>query len=115
MIMKTLTIVLFLLATLVVFAEEKAPAPFQDSAIERTMKDGTVQKFDGDQFMIVPRTKKKSVPKVVPTPPPVLVQPIPEDNVETVRVITQEPKKNAVILHGGYGPDGLKHPEPNRV
>lgn len=45
------------------------PKPFEDSDIERKLKDGTVQKFDGDEYMIVKRThshakKKQALPVV---------------------------------------------------
>lgn len=46
-------------------AEDKAPVPFDDSDIERTLKDGRVQKFDGNEYMIVKRGTKKEKPKVI--------------------------------------------------
>jgi hypothetical protein len=39
-------------------AAEKAPKPFNDSNIERKLKDGSTQKFDGNKYKIVPRVKK---------------------------------------------------------
>lgn len=39
----------------VVVHEEKAPEIFKDSDIKRKLKDGTIQKFDGDKYKIVKR------------------------------------------------------------
>ena len=36
---------------------------FRNSDIERTLNDGTVQKFDGDEYKIVRRHQKKAVEK----------------------------------------------------
>lgn len=44
----------------------EAPKPFKDSDIQRKLKNGKTQKFDGDKYMIVRRrkyTKKKEVKK----------------------------------------------------
>lgn len=43
-----------------------APAPFKDSAIERKLKNGKIQEFDGDKYMIVRRRKYKKEPKPAP-------------------------------------------------
>lgn len=43
---------------------EKAPDPFTDSKIERELDDGTLQKFDGNRYMIVRRGAKKKKPGV---------------------------------------------------
>lgn len=48
-------------------ASKVAPAPFQNSDIERTLENGKVQKFDGNKYKIVPRGKKgKRAPAIVP-------------------------------------------------
>ena len=46
-------------------SSDKAPAPFTDSDIKRTLKDGKVQKFDGNKYMIVRRGKSKPAKKQV--------------------------------------------------
>lgn len=73
-----------------VFAE--APKPFQNSSIERKLEDGKVQKFDGDEYMIVKRDSKKQ---------PTVVEKV---------VVVEKPtyNKNAVKLFLGRGPDDLK-------
>ena len=47
--------------------KEATPKVFVDSGVTRKLKDGTVQKFDGDKYKIVRRTqkRKKCAPKVV--------------------------------------------------
>lgn len=55
----------------IVMQDDRIPAhgpdsPFRDSDIERTLKDGTKQKFDGDDYKIVPRHQKKKVVKKKP-------------------------------------------------
>lgn len=89
--MKLRTLLLGFIAVLILVqlakAEDKAPAPFQNSDIKRTLEDGKVQKFDGDKYMIVRRGKKKT-PKVI---------------VKEKKVY----KKNAVKLYLGYGPNDL--------
>lgn len=40
--------------------KEATPKVFQDSGVTRKLKDGTVQKFDGDKYKIVPRTQKRT-------------------------------------------------------
>lgn len=69
-------------------AEEKAPAPFQNSAIERKLENGKVQKFDGNQYMIV-RRGTKTEPKVI---------------VKEKKVY----KKNSLKLYVGYGPNEVE-------
>ena len=61
---------------------------FKDSDIERTLKDGSIQKFDGDKYMIVPRVKKKKKKKVVKT---------------TKVVEKQKVYRNRLSFLGGYG------------
>ena len=67
---------------------EEAPAPFQNSGIERKLENGKVQKFDGNKYKIVRRNAKRKAPKVI---------------VKEKRVY----KKNAVKLYLGYGPNDL--------
>lgn len=89
-----LMIMVFILGNL--RAEEKAPAPFQNSDIKRTLEDGKVQKFDGDRYMIVKRKKNKTKPKVI----------IREKTVY---------KKNTVKGFVGYGPADLNRRSSNTV
>ena len=70
-------------------ASEKAPAPFQDSDIKRKLKDGSVQQFDGNKYMIVKRGAKS--PKVAPVV------------VNETKIIKH---KNRVSLLAGRAPDG---------
>lgn len=72
-----------------------APAPFQNSDITRVLEDGTVQKFDGNLYKIVPRTPKK---KMDLTPGTVTVT----KNIETPSV-----NKNRVTIYGGVGPSEI--------
>lgn len=84
------------------FAEDKAPAPFTDSHIERKLEDGKIQKFDGNKYKIVRRgvKKKKPAPKVVTV---------------TKTIVKKAPvKKNRVRLMVGYGPNELRS-SPNRA
>lgn len=77
---------------------EKAPKPFDDSSIKRDLKDGTVQTFDGNEYMIVKRgvEAKPQEPKVV---------------VKEKRVY----KKNALKLFIGHGPHDLDKKSATRV
>lgn len=102
---KLLTLLTFLaiaLMTLSMFVEakaaEKAPEPFQNSSIERKLENGKVQKFDGNQYMIVPRQKAKVKPvaKTSPAPAPkTIVKKVPHP-------------KNRVTIYGGMGPDDIE-------
>lgn len=89
--MKNLFIIFGFVFVTVTLAQEKAPAPFDDSSIKRRLKNGKLQKFDGNKYKIVKRRKTKSKTK---------------KQVKT--------KKNAVKLFLGYGPDDLDK-EGNRV
>jgi hypothetical protein len=83
-------------------AGEKAPAPLTDSTIERTLDNGQVQKFDGNEWMIVKRGPKKKKAVVVPSAP---VAP----TVITKTVIEKaKPRKNRVsLLAGRSAKEGL--------
>lgn len=87
------------------FNEEKPKAPeiFQDSEIKRTLKDGSVQSFDGDEYMIVRRGAKK---KPAPTPELKVIR----ERVEVVKTIVKikQESKNRITLYGGYGPNDLE-------
>lgn len=69
----------------VVASEEVAPKPFDNSEIERTLKDGKIQKFDGDKYMIVRRGQKR--------------KPCPKCEKPEVR-------KNRISILAGRGPSG---------
>ena len=109
-----LVLMLTMLIGLNAYAEQKAPAPFTDSQIKRTLKDGTVQTFDGDEFVIVPRKPKKKVTPVAPKAPEVKTVEV----IKTVEVVREiPPKKNRVSLLAGAGPvEGLnRYTAPNTV
>ena len=93
---KTITILAILLVAKIATAEDKkAPAPFQNSDIKRTLEDGTIQKFDGDEYMVVKRGKKRK-----PLPPVIITQ--------TKKIYLKRAKrKNNLMLHAGYAPIGL--------
>lgn len=93
--MRNIVIILCMIFVTSVFADDKAPAPFTDSGIKRKLKDGRVQKFDGNKYKIV-RRGVKSKPKVV---------------VKEKRVY----KKNTVKGFLGYGPNDLDRVNSNRV
>lgn len=93
--MKNLVIILSMVFSMIVFADDKAPAPFTDSGIKRKLKDGRVQKFDGNKYKIV-RRGVKSKPKVV---------------IKERRVY----KKNTVKGFLGYGPNDLERANSTRV
>lgn len=96
--MLKLFILILVFSSSVVFADDKAPAPFEDSDIERVLKDGKVQKFDGNRYKIVPRKKNDdSKPKVKTK--------IVKVTKKVVRL--REPPKNSVSAFTGYGPSGL--------
>ena len=99
--MKKLVVAAMLVSGLA-YAEEKAPKPFQNSDIKRTLEDGKVQKFDGDKYMIVRRGKKKKPKaKVVAKPCPKCEKP--------------EIRRNRVGLLLGRGASGDLNQEGNRV
>lgn len=92
-------------------AKELAPKPFQNSDIKRTLEDGTVQKFDGNEYMIVKRGNKK--PKVVVSvkPEPHCVVPVEALNAAG-RLVEQILKnqealnrKNRISLLAGFSPE----------
>lgn len=87
--MKNLLIILGMAFTIGVFAQDNVPESFKDSGIKRKLKNGIVQKFDGNKYKIVPRKTKPRKPKIV---------------VEEKKVY----KKNAVKLFLGYGPNELE-------
>lgn len=91
-------LILMIFVALPSLAEEKAPAPFEDSSIQRTLKNGKIQKFDGDQYMIVKRGKKAKPPV------PVVVT----KTVTKKIYLKRKAKKNSLMLHIGYAPDGLE-------
>jgi len=73
-------------------SEEKAPKPFEDSDIKRELKDGKVQKFDGNKYMIVRRGAKKKKPVT-----------------KTITVVKKQPrKKNRLTLYVGSDPNDLE-------
>jgi len=74
---------------------EETPKQFKDSGVTRVLKDGSVQKFDGDKFKIVPRTQKRKV-----CPPTVVVQ----ERIVKEEVIKIERKRNHLQLYVGNGP-----------
>lgn len=84
---------------------EPTPDYFKDSNIKRRLKDGSIQKFDGDKYKIVPRahTHKK------PAPRPVCCQfkPLP----------AKKQFRNRVNLIVGYGARGtlMETREPGYV
>lgn len=96
----TLTPVAVVLISQGAMADDKAPKPFDDSNIERTLKDGKVQKFDGDKYMIVRRGQK---PKPKPEP--------------KACIKCEEPrlKRNRLSVLGGSGPSGDLNKEGSRV
>lgn len=87
-------IIFLMLFSVSLFAEDKAPKPFQNSSIERKLEDGKVQKFDGDKYMIVKRGAKKK-PAVI---------------TRTVTIEVEKPvyRKNALKLFLGHGPNELQ-------
>ena len=88
---------MFILATFIVKTSDvaaKAPEPFQDSGIKRQLKDGKVQKFDGNKYKIV-RRGVKTKPKVV---------------TKKAKV-----KKNRVSLLAGVSPTGHLDRSGNKV
>lgn len=94
-----LFIILFFIP-LVSIAEDRAPEPFTDSTINRTLEDGTVQKFDGNKYKIVrrkrtnERKKRTEKIKVIRTTQKIVrIKPTPNNNVS---------------LFTGYGPLGLE-------
>jgi hypothetical protein len=95
--MKNLTLLTFLISVLG-FAQDKTPESFVDSNIERKLKDGTVQKFDGNSYKIVKRgeKKKKTEPSVV----------LKENTIH---------KKNAIKLFVGHGPGDIERRSNTRV
>jgi hypothetical protein len=116
--MKVLILTAMLLSSSMVFAADKAPAPFQNSKIERKLDNGKVQEFDGNEYEIVKRHKphKKVAAKPKPTPveqgssckvlEPVVKEKIIVKTVEVLKIV--EPKKNDISLLVGYGPVGLQ-------
>ena len=78
-----------------------APKVLKDSQIERKLKNGKVQKFNGNDYKIVRRgsePKPKRITKII-----------------TKKIYVKQPqRKNSVMLYGGYGPTGLEQ-EGNRV
>lgn len=80
-------LIMLILFNLSSFAED-VPKAFKDSDIKRTLKNGVVQAFDGDQYMIVKRGAKKKEQK------PIIVE-------------KQIHKKNAIKVFIGYGPNEL--------
>ena len=104
-IVKELSMKYFMIAMLLLFSTaasaEKAPAPLTDSKIERKLQDGTLQKFDGNEYMIVKRGPKKK-PVVVACPavePTVITTTITRTNT-VERLVTN---KNRVSLLAGKG------------
>lgn len=61
--MRLIITIVMLALPMYAFAD-KAPKPFQDSDIKRKLDDGTVQKFDGNKYKIVPRHGKKKAKPV---------------------------------------------------
>jgi len=77
--------------------KEETPKQFKKSDVTRVLKDGTIQKFDGDKYKIVPRTQKRKVckackPKVV-------------ESVVTVKEKVFKRRRNHLQLLIGDGPD----------
>jgi len=71
----------------------KAPTPFQDSQIKRTLEDGTKQSFDGNKYKIVPRNGKRRPIKIIKV---------------TKKIYYKVPEKRKNIsIHAGYAPVGL--------
>lgn len=100
-------IVIALLMLNVANSQEKAPAPFEDSSIERVLKDGKTQKFDGNEYMVVKRGVVKKTPEKETTP----VKP------EKIVIVKEKKiyKKNAIKGYLGYGPSDLKARNRNTV
>lgn len=92
----TIILLLGLLLGLQSHAEDKAPKPFNDSEIKRSLKDGKVQEFDGNKYMIVRRGSKT---KVAP-----IIKEVPRDY-----------KKHSVKVFLGYGPNDLEVNNNRRV
>jgi len=107
------TIILFLLMSSYQLNAQvlKAPAPLTDSNIERKLESGVVQKFDGNEYMIVKRHAKPRPPKIVAVCVPETH--IVKETVESVRYI--EPKKNSLLLVGGVAPDAIAVDTPHSV
>lgn len=81
-------------------ASNDVPERFEDSSIKRKLKDGSVQSFNGNDYMIVPRTSEKPKPK----------KQVVKERVEIVKTIVKlkPQKKNRVTLYAGYGPADLE-------
>ena len=76
--------------------KESTPEVFKKSDVTRKLKDGTVQRFDGDKYKIVPRTQKRKVCKeCVPSVKIV-------NTIEEKKVIVR--KRNHLQLYLGNGP-----------
>lgn len=71
----------------VIVHPEPAPKKFKDSDIKRVLKDGSVQKFDGDKYKIVRRVHRHT------------------KKTQTRQVVIKEPRyfKNEVSLLAGFG------------
>lgn len=97
--MKNLWILMMLLPLSTFAQQKKAPAPFQNSDITRKLEDGTLQKFDGDEYKIVKRNQKPVKPKVK----------VIKERVEVTKTVVKikPPKKNRITLYGGVGPNEL--------
>jgi hypothetical protein len=96
----------FMIAMLLLFSTanasvEKAPAPLTDSKIERKLQDGTIQKFDGNEYMIVKRVpKKKPVVVTCPTVTPTVITTTITKTEIVEKLVTN---KNRVSLLAGKG------------
>lgn len=97
--MKNILLLMSLITCLsYVKAEDKAPAPFTNSDIERKLENGKLQKFDGNKYMIVRRGSKAKV----------------KERVVIKEKIVQ--KKNAVKVFLGRGPENdMTRESRNRV
>lgn len=90
--MKKITTLILMLFTINLFANEQI---FENSKIERKLKNGKTQKFDGNEYMIVKRGVKRK---------PIVVTKTTVVEVERVKKVY---KKNAVKLFLGHGPSDL--------
>jgi len=81
--------------------KEKTPEVFKKSDVTRVLNDGTVQKFDGNKYKIVPRTQKRRFCKTC-GPKPVVVE-------RVVKETVIKRKRNNLQLFLGNGPsDSLR-------
>ena len=83
--MKNLLIIFTIILTTNIYAASKVPPPFRNSIIKRRLRNGRMQMFDGNRYMIVRRKSKRKIP--------------------TKKSLY---KKNAIKAFLGYGPNEIK-------